>query len=253
MRIAERVDDDAAETRLDDALVADADTIVVISFDSLRTGQSASRAEIETVERFLGDPGHMIFVCPHHDIGESPNANPEARLALQEAEHRHHGDVASPPRQGFGGFARTLLAGLGVPVDNRFGLRPAAAADGAPAPILAERTLDDLGPLNGVTTFNLHPHLPQLERLGAAVDRMQVLARQKIDPSAPPHLLFERGRETFDALLPSSPDSFAGRLLVCDTTLFSSTAGGATSLSQFWTNIIQRPGPSQPTHISRPG
>lgn len=44
----------------------------------------------------------------------------------QLAEYRHHGDHGIPPRQGFGGFARTLLAGLGVPVENHFGLRSAA-------------------------------------------------------------------------------------------------------------------------------
>lgn len=240
-RVAERVADDGTQTLLDENLVAGVDTIVVISFDSLRTRQDASEAEVEVITRFLSDPDHLIFVCPHHDIGETAAADPAAILAQQEAEHRHHGDIASPPRQGFSGLARTLLAGLGVPVENRFGLRPAAGADGAPAPIVATRDLDDLGLLSGVTTFNLHPHLPQLERVGAAAERMQVLARQKIDPSAPPHPLFEAGRETFDALLQSSPDTFAGRLLVCDTTLFSATAGGVDSLRRLWTNIIERP------------
>ncbi len=238
---AERVADDGSTTALDDALVAGADTIVVISFDSLRTGQSALPTEIEAVERFLSHPDHLIFVCPHHDIGEAPGAGTEARLALQSAEHLHHGDRGIPPRQGFGGFARTLLAGLGVPIENRFGLRPAVDADGAPAPIEAERSLDDLGLLDGVERFNLHPHLPQLERLGDAAARMQVLARQRIDLSAPPHPFVRGGRESFDALLQSSPDTFAGRLLVCDTTMFSSTAGGLDSLRRFWANIVQRP------------
>jgi hypothetical protein len=31
------------------------------------------------------------------------------------------------------------VAGLGLPVENRYGLRPAAAPDGSPAPIEAER------------------------------------------------------------------------------------------------------------------
>jgi hypothetical protein len=33
--------------------------------------------------------------------------------------------------------------------------------------------------------------------------------------------------------------------LVCDTTLFSSTAGGVESLRRFWANVIQRPGRGQ--------
>ena len=241
VQVCERVGDDGAVSQLDDALIADADTIVVISFDSLRTRQAASPVEVEAIARFLSHPDHLIFVCPHHDIGETSEVALEARLAIQNAEHLHHGDRGIPPRQGFGGFARSLLAGLGVPVENRFGLRPAVKADGSPVPIEAERTLDELGLLDGVETFNLHPHLPQLERVGAGIERMQVLARQKIDLTAPPHPFVREGRESLDSLLQSSPDAFAGRLLVCDTTLFSSTAGGLDSLRQFWTNIVGRP------------
>ena len=241
VKVVERVDDAGTTTLLDEVLIAGVDTIVVISFDSLRTRQSASQTEVEAIEWFLKDPNHLIFVCPHHDIGETSEASAGARLARQKAEHLHHGDGGSPPRQGFGGFARTLLAGLGLPVENRFGLRPAVNTDGSPAPIDVDHSLDDLGLLDGVETFNLHPHLPQLERLGDAADRMEVLARQKIDLSAPPHPFVQGGRESFDALLQSSADTFAGRLMVCDTTLFSSTAGGVDSLRRFWTNIIQRP------------
>jgi hypothetical protein len=39
----------------------------------------------------------------------------------------------------------------------------------------------------------------------------------------------------------SRPDTFPGTLLVCDTTLFSSTAGGLDDLRRFWANIMQRP------------
>lgn len=71
---AERVGDDGAETLLDAALIADADTIVVISFDSFRTDQAAAATEIEAIRRFLENPDHLIFVCPHHDIGEATDA-----------------------------------------------------------------------------------------------------------------------------------------------------------------------------------
>ncbi len=238
----ERVADDGAVIPLDDALIAGVDTIVVISFDSFRTGQSASAGEIEAMRRFLGVPGHLVFLCPHHDIGEAEDVPEDRRAGRRIAEHLHHGDRAIPPRQGFGRFALTLLAGLGVPVENRFGLRPAAAPDGSPAPIEAERSLDALGLLDGVATFNLHPHLPQLERIGDSAARLEVLARQRIDLSAPPHPFTQDGRDRFDALLQSAVGTFAGRLLVCDATLFSATAGGLDSLRRFWTNIGQRPG-----------
>jgi hypothetical protein len=237
----ERVSDVGIKTPLDAALIADADTIVVISFDSVRTSQAAGETEVEAIRRFLDSPDHLIFVCPHHDIGETADATGQQREDQQIAEHLHHGDPGIPPRQGFGGFARTLLAGLGVPVENRFGLHPAVTADGAPAPAEIDHSLDLLGLLKGVETFNLHPHLPQLERIGPATQRMQVLARQPIDPAAPPHPFMRDGRSTFDALLQSSPDAFAGKVLVCDTTIFSSTAGGVDNLRQLWSNVVQRP------------
>jgi hypothetical protein len=236
----ERGTDDGRMTPLDVAIKR-VDTVIVISFDSFRTEQAATITEVESIRNFLEDPDHLIFICPHHDIGESAVTAEENLIERQYAEYQHHGDRAIPPRQGFGGFARTLLAGLGVPIENRFGLRPAVGAGGAPAPIEIERVLDELELLRGVDALNLHPHLPQLERIGEAVRRMDVLARQKIDMSAPPHPFTQAGRSSFDAILQSRPDTFAGKLLVCDTTLFSSMAGGLENLRRLWANVVQRP------------
>jgi hypothetical protein len=133
----------------------------------------------------------------------------------------------------------SLLAGLGVPVENRFGLRPAAAADSGPSEIDVDRAADRLRLLDGVRTFNLHPHLPHLFRAGEAAGKLDVLARQHIDPTAPPHPFFSG--DVFDSLLQSRPEAFPGALLVGDTTLFSSTAGGVESLERFWTRIVERP------------
>jgi hypothetical protein len=236
----ERVTDDGRMTPLDVAIKG-VDTVIVISFDSFRTEQAATVTEVESIRHFLEDPDHLIFICPHHDIGESVVTADENLVERQYAEYRHHGDHAIPPRQGFGGFARTLLARLRVPVENRFGLRPAVAAGGAPAPVEIERALDELELLRGVDALNLHPHLPQLERVGEALERMDVLVRQKIDMSAPPHPFTQAGRTSFDAILQSRPDTFGGKLLVCDTTLFSSMAGGIENLRRLWANVVQRP------------
>jgi hypothetical protein len=237
----ERVADNGAQTEIDTALLDAADTLIVISFDSLRTRQDASRAEVEVVRQFLAHPDHLVFICPHHDIGDVPELSHDERLERQIADFLHHGDKTIPPQQRFGGFARALLAGLGVGVENRFGLRPAAESDGCPAAIEAESALDRLHLLRGVDTFNLHPHLPQFERLQGAVNKLDVLVRQKIDLTAPPHPFTQNGRATFDALLQSRPDIFVGNLFVGDATLWSSTAGGVDSLSQFWTNVVERP------------
>ena len=235
----ERVADNGSLTALDASVLDGADTLIVISFDSFRTGQKAGSAEVEAIRAFLTRPDCLVFVCPHHDIGDVPDLRHNERLQRQIADFLHHGDKTIPPQQRFGGFARSLLAGLGVPVENRFGLRPAAEADGSPSPIEVETALDRLHLLKGVNTFNLHPHLPQLERLGTAVTALDVLARQRIDLAAPPHP-FTRDRSTFDALLQSRPNTFAGNLLVSDATLWSSTAGGVDSLRRLWTNVVQR-------------
>ncbi len=237
----ERVADDGARTELDAPVFGAADTLIVISFDSLRTRQDASGAEVTAVRQFLAHPDHLVFICPHHDIGDVPDLPHDARVERQVADFLHHGDKTIPPQQRFGGFARSLLAGLGVPVENRFGLRPAAAPDGTPAPIEVESAFDRLALLRGVRTFNLHPHLPQFERLQDAAAKMDVLVRQKIDLTAPPHPFTRDGRTTFDALLQSRAGLFAGNLLVGDATLWSSTAGGVDSLRQFWTNVVERP------------
>jgi hypothetical protein len=245
VRQIERVTDDGALTVLDADLLDGADTLIVVSFDSFRTAQKAGSAEVDAVGAFLLEADHLVVVCPHHDIGHVPDLPPDERSQRQLAEFLHHGDRTIPPQQQFGNFARSLLAGLGVPVENRFGLRPAAQADGSPAPVEVETALDRLLLLQGVETFNLHAHLPQLERIGDAVEKLQVLARQKIDPTAPPHPLTHH-RADFDALLQSRPDVFPGTLLVSDATLWSSTAGGVDSLRQLWTNVVQRPHRRQP-------
>ncbi len=127
---------------------------------------------------------------------------------------------------------------MALQVRNRFGLRPARLADGSPAPLDIAAPLDRFGVMQGVATFNLHPHLPHFERLGDSVAKLDVLARQPIDPDAPPHPFTAAGRMDFDALLQSKPGVFPGRLLICDTTTWSSTVGGLDSLRQFWRNIV---------------
>lgn len=235
----ERVTDDGVVTRLDAKVLGGVDTLIIISFDSLRSGQSAAAHEVDAVLQFLAQPDHLAFVCPHHDIGDVPELPHDDRLQRQIADFLHHGDKTIPPQQQFGGFARSLLSGIGVPVENRFGLHPAAEIDGSPSPIEKETGLDRLHLLQEVDTFNLHWHLPQLERLGEALAKLDVLARQRIDLAAPPHP-FTRVRTTFDALLQSRPEVFAGTLLVSDATLWSSTAGGVDSLTTLWTNVLRR-------------
>jgi hypothetical protein len=230
---------DAGLCALDAAFLAGVDTLVVVSFDSSRTEQQASDAEIAAIRAFLNDPDHTLFVCPHHNIGNVDGLPEGEWRARQELEFHHHGDPGIPARQGFGDFGISLLSGLGLSVRNRFGLHPAKLPDGSPAPLEIAAAFDRSGLMAGVTTFNLHVHLPHFERLGDSVAKLDVLARQPIDFDAPPHPFTAGGRRDFDALLQSKPDVFRGRLLICDSTTWSSTAGGVDSLQRFWRNVVQ--------------
>jgi hypothetical protein len=237
VRLAERRTDAGLRT-LDAEFLAGIDTLIVISFDSSRTQQKSSEAEIGAVRVFLDDPDHTLFLCPHHDIGNADELPESERLARQELEFHHHGDRGIPARQAFGDFALSLLDGLGLQVRNRFGLHPAKLPDGSPAPLDIAAEFDRSGFLDGVTTFNLHAHLPHFERLGDSAAKLDVLARQLMDLDAPPHPFTAGGRGDFDALLQSTPDTFPGRLLICDTTMWSSTVGGLENLQRFWRNIV---------------
>jgi hypothetical protein len=141
-----------------------------------------------------------------------------------------------PRRQRFGLYTRSLLKGLRVPVDNRWGLHPAADPSGAPAPLSVARDLDARGWLAGVTSFNLHPHLPHYAVTDGA-SPIRVLAQQPIDLSRP-HPFTEAGHRAFDAFLWLPPDGArAGDVLVADSTLFSTLFGVTDSLKQLWRNI----------------
>jgi hypothetical protein len=42
-----------------------------------------------------------------------------------------------------------------------------------------------------------------------------------------------------DAILQDRPEAGLGRLVVCDATLWSATAGGLQGLEAFWKNVIE--------------
>jgi len=225
------------ETPLDAALLDAIDTLIIISFDSKRTGQAVSAAEVTAVRNFLARPDTMLFVCPHHDIGDTDGLAPDAALAQQSAEFHHHGDVALPGQQRVGGFGLSLMAGLAAPIRNRFGLRPARTEAGEPIPF-RQAAEDRFGILAGVPHLNLHPHLPHYERIGAGVNGLEVLARQIVQPDAPAHPVIPAGGD-FDAILQSHPGAGLGRLVVCDATLWTSAFGGLDGLQVFWKNVIE--------------
>jgi hypothetical protein len=239
VRVVERRTSEGKVTLLDGDLLDGVDILIIVSFDSQRTGQHPNDTELTMIRKFLGDPGHTLFVCPHHDIGSVEGVPNSEVLAAQEIEFHHHGDPGIPGQQRLGGFARSLLRDLGVPVFNRFGLRPAKMPDGSPAPIEVNSQADRFNLLQGIKTLHLHPHLPHIEMLGDSPDKLEVLVEQSIDLEAPPHPFVKGGRKTFDAVLQAKPNVFGGRLLICDATIWTSTNGGLDSLRQFWSNVTR--------------
>ena len=212
------------------------DTLIIVSFDGPQSDQKATPAEVTAIEDFLDDPAHTVFVCPHHDIGDMQDVPAQDADRRRRMEFDHHGDKAIPGQQRFGGFGRSLMRGLDLPIQNRFGLRPAQSSDGAPAPVEVT-SADRRGLLAGVLTLNAHPHLPHFERLEGSRDLLEVLVRQRIDPDAPPHPFYTAGHTQFDAMLQATPAVAAGCLIVADATLWSSAAGGMESIERLWHNV----------------
>ena len=71
----ERADTDGVQIPITGELLSDVGTLVVISLDSIRTGQQASEDEIAALREFLDVPGNLLVVAPHHNIGDDPEWN----------------------------------------------------------------------------------------------------------------------------------------------------------------------------------
>lgn len=230
--VFQRVDQCGYRLPLDERVLADADTLLVFGLDHMITEQRAAPEEVEAVKQFLGREGTCLILGPHHDVGASDD------LKVRDMEYHHHGDPLVPRQQRFGAYTRSLMKELGVPVENRYGLRP-AVVEGTrhPVPLSAMRDLDTRGWLAGVTTFNFHMHLPHYAVMTENAKSVQVLARQPID-MARPHPFTEAGHREFNMFVWMPPNGArAGDILMADSTIFSTLFGGDESLERFWKNI----------------
>ena len=229
--VFQRIDQAGFKLPLDDRVLSDVDTLLVFGLDHNVTGQEATTEEIESVRRFLTREGTCLILGPHHDVGVSDDPN------VRNMEYRHHGDALVPRQQRFGLYTRSLMKGLGIPVENRHGLRPLRDPETKKlAPLSIDRDLDTNGWLKGVTTFNFHMHLPHyavMDDRGA----VRVLARQPIDMSKP-HPFTQEGNTEFNMFLWMPPvGDRAGDVLFADSTIFSTLFGADESLHNFWRNL----------------
>ena len=123
------------------------------------------------------------------------------------------------------------MKGLGVPVHNQYGLRPATVPGTRQLqPLLKRGDLDARGWLEGVETFNFHPHLPHYAITASEPGAIHLLAQQPIDLSKP-HPFTEAGHREFNMFLWMPPKGErAGDILLADSTIFTTLFGGDESL-----------------------
>lgn len=232
--VYQRIDQSGQRLPLDERVLADTDTLMVFGLDHMVTEQEAAPDEIEAVRQFLSREGTCLILAPHHDVGVSSDMKERAM------EYAHHGDPLVPRQQRFGKYTRSLMKGLGVPVENRYGLRPATVkGTNRLVPLTKFSDLDTRGWLKGVPTFNYHMHLPHYALTTDDTKSIFVLARQPIDMSRP-HPFTEAGNKEFNMFvwMPANGKR-GGDILLADSTIFSTLFGGDESLEQFWRNIAK--------------
>ena len=230
--VFQRIDQAGQRLPLDERILDDTDTLMVFGLDHMVTEQEASADEIEAVRRFLKREGTCLVLSPHHDVGFSED------FVQRQMEYKHHGDPLVPRQQRFGKYTRSLMKGLGVPVENRYGLRPATfKGSNQLVPLSVEKDFDKRGFMNGVTTFNFHMHLPHYAVIEDNSNSIHVLARQPIDMTNP-HPFIEAGNREFNMFLWMPPSGErVGDILLADSTIFTTLFGADESLMQFWKNI----------------
>src|SRR6476646_892950 len=178
--VYQRIDQAGQKLPINEQMLADTDTLMVFGLDHMVTEQEAAPEEIEALKQFLTRDGTCLLIGPHHDVGASQDVR---RLQM---EYAHHGDPLVPRQQRFGLYIRSLMKGLRVPVENRFGLRPAVVKDSNQiAPLTAMRDLDTPRWLENVTTFNFHQHLPHYALTTEDTRTIRLLAQQPIDLTNP--------------------------------------------------------------------
>ena len=229
----QRIDQAGQRLLIDERILADTDTLMVFGLDHMVTEQEALPEEIEAIKHFLRREGTCLILSPHHDVGFSDDFN------QRQQEYEHHGDPLVPRQQRFGKYTRSLMKGLNVPVENRFGLRPAIVkgTKNQLVPLSKQIDLDKRGWLNGVSTFNFHMHLPHYAVTTDDPNLVHVLARQPID-MVNPHPFIDAGNTEFNMFLWMPPlNDRPGDILLADSTIFTTLFGGDESLERFWRNL----------------
>ena len=232
--VFQRIDQAGYKLPIDERILRDTDTLMVFGLDHLVSEQEAALEEISAIREWLKRDGTTLVIGPHHDVGFTDD------MTQRQMEYAHHGDALVPRQQRFGQYTRSLMKGLGVPVMNMFGLRPALVkGTNQITPLTINKDLDKINLLRGVSTFNFHPHLPHYAVTREDTDSVHVLARQPIDLERP-HPFTAAGNTEFNTCIWLPPGGErAGNILLADSTIFTTLFGGTDSLERFWKNLAQ--------------
>ncbi|HEU4647681.1 MAG TPA: hypothetical protein VFS33_01380 [Gemmatimonadales bacterium] len=232
--VFQRIDQAGYKLPIDERMLADTDTLMVFGLDHLLSEQAAAPEEIACLREWLQREGTCLMLGPHHDVGVAGD------LQQRQIEYQHHGDPLVPRQQRFGQYTRSLMEALDVPVINQYGLRPAVVPGTREiAPLTINKDLDQLGLLDGVTTFNFHPHLPHYALTTDGAQDVHVLSRQPIDLDRP-HPFTAAGNTEFNSCIWMPPsDGRGGHILLADSTVFTTLFGGTDSLVNFWRNLAR--------------
>ena len=233
--VYQRVDQAGKKLPIDERILADTDTLMVFGLDHMVTEQDAAPEEVEALRAFLAREGTCLILGPHHDVGASNDPN------VRNMEYHHHGDPLVPRQQRFAKYVRALMKGLGTPVENQWGLRPATLPGTTKTvPLSIAGDLDRRGWLDGVSTFVFHMHLPHYAVTTDDPKAVHVLAQQPIDTSKP-HPFTEAGNRELNMFLWMPPSGKrAGDILFADSTIFTTLFGGDESLITFWKNLAAK-------------
>src|SRR5262249_28274602 len=110
--VYQRVDQAGQRLPVDERILADTDTLMVFGLDHLEGNEEATAEELDAIRSWLKREGTCLVLGPHHDVGATDD------FAVREVEYRHHGDRLVPSQQRFSGYARSLLKGLDLPLNN---------------------------------------------------------------------------------------------------------------------------------------
>jgi len=232
--VFQRIDQAGYQLPIDEWILADTDTLMVFGLDHLVSEQSATQEEIAAIREWLKRDGTCLLLAPHHDVGFTSD------LKQRQMEYKHHGDELVPRQQRFGQYTRSLMKGLGIPVTNQYGLRPAVVKGTREiSPLTVIKDLDQLGLFNKVTTFNFHQHLPHYALTSDDGKSVHILSRQPIDLDRP-HPFVDAGNKEFNSCIWMPPQGErGGQVLLADSTIFTTLFGGTESLEHFWGNFVR--------------